>query len=412
MTELWICESQPWACSFAGTRWKLLVNARQKAFWWKACFGCHGAECYLPVGMTINLGCLREMEPASRSRFNDLWAVITPVTFGCFILMKYSRCSSQNGSLLQTNVSLLPRFVCFVAWQRHFPQCSGDQKQTSGLHLLPARFFTTLGSAPSHWNPLEDKWREKKEQITDTFGDVRGSVLFCGALGPRSGCWWAVGNSWSFCRVQDGVIFIIHPQWCIDLLLLLLFFLSFLLFLLACSDCSSYRTESHDEASACCCSATVVSLTLIDSNMVPRKNGEDAQRMEVNSSKTRWWKEEMGVHYWPDGASSSLSPTCCAHRFVHAGVATVLRRVQHGLKQRQQENAVRPHPSIQPSLNLRTISLSVHPSIHTLIDPYISIHPFDYYPFVNLSILSQIFPSIHPPVHSFTIHEWCPIVLY
>lgn len=97
--------------SFAPTCWELLATAWQKALWWKA--SCYGAKYYLPVGVTINLGCLPEMEPRSRSRFNDLWAVITPVIFGCFILMKYSRCSSQNGSIGAHQRSS-PALLCLI----------------------------------------------------------------------------------------------------------------------------------------------------------------------------------------------------------------------------------------------------------------------------------------------------------
>lgn len=152
--------------------------------------------------------------------------------------------------------------------------------------------------------------------------------------------------------------------------------------------------------------------------MVSRKNGEDAQRMEVNSSKKQWWKEETGVHYRPDGASSSLSPTCCAHRFVHASVAAVLSWVQHSLKQKQRGKYCEA-PSSQPSLNLSTISLSVclsvcqpvclsvQPSIHSYIDSSIYIYPSIWsfpncqstYPFTNLSL----HPSIHPPFHSWMV---------
>lgn len=111
VTALKICLNSPLAFSFATTCWELLVLHGEKAWWWKA--SCHGAKYYLPVGVTINLGCLPEMEPRSRSRFNDLWAVITPVTFGCFILMKYSHCSSQNGSI-DAHQRPSPALLCLI----------------------------------------------------------------------------------------------------------------------------------------------------------------------------------------------------------------------------------------------------------------------------------------------------------
>lgn len=60
-----------------------------------------------------------------------------------------------------------------------------------------------------------------------TFSDVRGFVLFhLGALRPRCGCRWAVGNCHCFCWALDGVVFIIHPQRSVDILILHLSILS------------------------------------------------------------------------------------------------------------------------------------------------------------------------------------------
>lgn len=45
-------------------------------------------------------------------------------------------------------------------------------------------------------------------------------------------------------------------------------------------------------------------------------------------------KLDMGIDYWPTGASSFLLPTCCTHGFVDAAIAP------QGLKWKQQEKAV------------------------------------------------------------------------
>ena len=60
-----------------------------------------------------------------------------------------------------------------------------------------------------------------------TFSDVRGFVLFhLGALRPRCGCRWAIGNGHCFCGALDGVVLIIHPQRSVDVLILHLSILS------------------------------------------------------------------------------------------------------------------------------------------------------------------------------------------
>lgn len=122
-----------------------------------------------------------------------------------------------------------------------------------------------------------------------TFGDVRGSVYFCRALGPGSGHWWAAGNSWSFRWVQDGVIFIIPPQWCIDLLLLLfLLFLPFLLLLLL----------GHGGWSSCC----------KESHSGTGYSGFTAnRRWAVNWRQRHWWRGASGerVSCWWDASKTA-----------------------------------------------------------------------------------------------------------
>lgn len=155
------------------------------------------------------------------------------------------------------NVSFLACFVCFAAWSDRVLVVLWDQNK---LPLFSSTSLT-MERPPSHnisQTPLHILcltqcfysrissnisgifWKKRGENMQQTlwvtFRDVRCSVLFhLGALRPRCGCWWAVGNSHRFCWVQDGVIFIIHLQWCIDILLFLSI-LSFLLFLCICSD--------------------------------------------------------------------------------------------------------------------------------------------------------------------------------
>lgn len=93
---------------------------------------------------------------------------------------------------------------------------------TSSLpHDLPKLPFTRWTQLQLHHVSFCFGGKDATAEWEVTFSDVRGFVLFhLGALRPRCGCRWAVGNRHCFCCALDGVVFIIHPQRSVDILIL------------------------------------------------------------------------------------------------------------------------------------------------------------------------------------------------
>lgn len=105
-----------------------------------------------------------------------------------------------------------------------------------------ALFVLQIGSITSViWKKREEK---SNKQSCGTLSNVRDFIpLRPGVLGARRGCRRAIGNNHCFCWVHNGVILIILPQRCVDILLLPLFILCLLLFLYICGGAIPYCTK-------------------------------------------------------------------------------------------------------------------------------------------------------------------------
>lgn len=128
-------------------------------------------------------------------------------------------------------------FSLFSALQR-----SADGGDAHSRPFLPPSCITQ-----NHNHHYVSVWMsDARKESQVTLSDVRGfAVHQLGAFRPGCGCWWAVGNDHCFCFswIQDGVVFTIHPQRCVEIFILPLFFLHLLQFLCVCDGKIPWHTE-------------------------------------------------------------------------------------------------------------------------------------------------------------------------